>query len=180
MVGNAVATMVWSSAARNIVSMMLIRMVRTSLGVSGARGAIGGASLMSMTSPGISESSRASSSGNSCCSAGCWLCRSYLFMRDGYSAGRSRKAAWNQCFNGYLGVKSKLRQHLARMGASREGKSRLRDRWRGISGFWPLLQSRPLWQECRPFHDVILKIGVGNIVLGALHAAADRDAGLMN
>src|SRR3979411_367513 len=44
MVGSAVATMVWSSAARNIVSIRLIRMVRTSLGVSGAFGAIGGAS----------------------------------------------------------------------------------------------------------------------------------------
>ena len=31
MVGSAVATMVWSSAARNIVSIRLIRMVRTSL-----------------------------------------------------------------------------------------------------------------------------------------------------
>ncbi len=52
MVGSAVATMVWSSAARNIVSIRLIRMVRTSLCVSGARGAIGGASLSSMTSAG--------------------------------------------------------------------------------------------------------------------------------
>ena len=34
MVGSAVATMVWSSAARNIVSNRLIRMVRTSLCVS--------------------------------------------------------------------------------------------------------------------------------------------------
>jgi len=66
MVGNAVATMVWSSAARNIVSIRLIRMVRTSFGVSGARGAIGGASLSSITSLGISESSRAISSGNTC------------------------------------------------------------------------------------------------------------------
>ena len=48
MVGSAVATMVWSSAARNIVSIRLIRMVRTSLGVSAARGAIGGASLISI------------------------------------------------------------------------------------------------------------------------------------
>src|ERR1035438_2098727 len=43
MVGSAVATMVWSSAARNIVSNRLIRMVRTSPGVSGALGASGGA-----------------------------------------------------------------------------------------------------------------------------------------
>src|SRR6202050_3635187 len=178
--GNAVATMVWSRAARNIVSMMLIRMVRTSLGVSGARGAIGGASLMSMTSPGISESSRAISSGNTRCSAGCWLCRSYLFMRDGLFGWRGRKAAWNRCFTGYLGVKSKLRQHLARMGASREGKSRLRDRSRRISGFWPLFQPRPLGQQRRPSHDMILEIGVGDVVLGALHATANRNTGLMN
>ena len=45
MVGSAVATMVWSSAARNMVSIRLIRMVWTSRGVSGARGTIGGASL---------------------------------------------------------------------------------------------------------------------------------------
>ena len=50
MVGSAVATMVWSSAARNIVSIRLIRMVRTSLCDSGARGASGGASPMSITS----------------------------------------------------------------------------------------------------------------------------------
>jgi hypothetical protein len=70
MVGSAVATMVWSSAARNIVNIRLIRMVRTSLGVSGARGAIGGASLRSMTSPGICERSPAIASDNVCWSAG--------------------------------------------------------------------------------------------------------------
>ena len=59
MVGSAVATMVWSSAARNMVSIRLIRMVRTSLGVSGARGAIGGASARSMTSVEMRASSRA-------------------------------------------------------------------------------------------------------------------------
>ena len=70
MVGSAVATMVWSSAARNIVSSRLIRMVRTSLGVSGALGAIGGASLSSSTSAGIFDSSPATASGNGCWSAG--------------------------------------------------------------------------------------------------------------
>jgi hypothetical protein len=50
MVGSAVATMVWSSAARNMVSIRLSRMVRTSLWQSGARGAIGGASSRSITS----------------------------------------------------------------------------------------------------------------------------------
>src|ERR1700686_1630292 len=80
MVGSAVATMVWSSAARNIVSIRLIRMVRTSLGVSGARGAIGGASLMRMISVGISDRSRSVASDNACWSAGWGLWRSYLFM----------------------------------------------------------------------------------------------------
>jgi len=45
MVGSAVATMVWSSAARNIVSIRLMTMVRTSSEVSGAGGEIDGASL---------------------------------------------------------------------------------------------------------------------------------------
>src|SRR6185369_7268412 len=63
MVGNAVATMVWSSAARNMVSIRLIRMVRTSLWLSGARGAIGGASLTSMTSE-VLQKSRAAACGN--------------------------------------------------------------------------------------------------------------------
>jgi hypothetical protein len=44
--------MVWSSAARNIVSIRLITMVRTSSGLSGAGGASGGASLSSITSLG--------------------------------------------------------------------------------------------------------------------------------
>jgi len=80
MVGNAVATMVWSSAARNIVSIRLIRMVRTSLGASAARGAIDGASLISTTSPGIRDNSLAISSGRTCWSAGRGLCRSNLFI----------------------------------------------------------------------------------------------------
>src|SRR5882724_3184106 len=70
MVGNAVATMVWSSAARNIVSIRLIRMVRTSLGDSGDFGTIGGASLTSMTSVGIRDKLLATASGNVCWSAG--------------------------------------------------------------------------------------------------------------
>src|SRR6476659_2799427 len=81
MVGSAVATMVWSRAARNIVSIRLIRMVRTSLWVSGAFGAIGGASLILMTSAGICGRSPAMASGNVWGSAGWRLCRSNLFMR---------------------------------------------------------------------------------------------------
>src|SRR5947209_446785 len=49
MVGSAVATMVWSSAAKNIVSIRLTMMVRISSDVSGAGGAIGGASPTSIT-----------------------------------------------------------------------------------------------------------------------------------
>ena len=52
MVGSAVATMVWSSAARNIVTIRLIRMVRVSAWVSGARGASDGASSTASTSVG--------------------------------------------------------------------------------------------------------------------------------
>ena len=82
MVGSAVATMVWSSAARNIVSNRLIRMVRTSSGLSGAGGAIGGASLTSMTSVVMRESSLPISSGNVVWSAGSRPCRWCLFMSD--------------------------------------------------------------------------------------------------
>src|SRR5215475_3051878 len=68
MVGNAVATMVWSSAARNIVSNRLIRMVRTSPGLKGA-GAGGGASA-ALTLREISWRSTATFSGSAVRSAG--------------------------------------------------------------------------------------------------------------
>ena len=58
--------MVWSSAARNIVSIRLIKMVRTSPGVSGAGGAIGGASLISGMSEGTTVGSLARVSDNVC------------------------------------------------------------------------------------------------------------------
>src|ERR1700735_1795475 len=51
----------------------------------------------------------------------------------------------------------------------------------GISlGFRPLFQPGPLRQQRRPLHDVILEIGVGNVVLGALHPAAHGNAGLVH
>ena len=81
MVGSAVATMVWSSAARNMVSIRLIRMVRTSLCVSGARGAIGGASETSMTSVVMCVRLRAAAGGNGCWSAVSRLGRWRWFMR---------------------------------------------------------------------------------------------------
>src|ERR1700704_975271 len=82
MVGSAVATMVWSSAARNMVSIRLSRMVWTSRGVSGARGAIGGASARSMTSAVMRVRLRAAAGGNSCRSAASRLGRSKWFMGD--------------------------------------------------------------------------------------------------
>src|SRR5437773_5817732 len=76
MVGKAVATMVWSSAAKNIVSIRLMTMVRTSSLFSGAGGASGGASPMSMTSVGRCEISSAIVSDKSSWSADRRLCRS--------------------------------------------------------------------------------------------------------
>src|SRR5512140_1558077 len=70
MVGSAVATMVWSSAARNIVSSRLIRMVRTSAGVSGTGGASDGASSIACTCGGMAGSSAAISSGKDWDAAG--------------------------------------------------------------------------------------------------------------
>ena len=70
MVGSAVATMVWSSAARNIVSSRLIRIVRTSVWVSGTGGAIGGASSTACTCGGMAASSAAISSGKDWDAAG--------------------------------------------------------------------------------------------------------------
>src|SRR6185437_13240018 len=80
-VGSAVATMVWSSAARNIASIRLARMARTSSLVSGARG---GASSRAITWVGNSGSAA------SICWANPWakewgaagrrFCRSCLFM----------------------------------------------------------------------------------------------------
>jgi hypothetical protein len=72
--------MVCSSAARNIVSNRLIRMVRTSRLSSGAGGASGGASAMSMTSVGICEISSATSSDKISWSAARRLCRSKSFI----------------------------------------------------------------------------------------------------
>ena len=82
MVGSAVATMVWSSAARNIVSIRLMTMVRTSSELSGTGGAIDGASSTLMTSLGRRDSSSAISSGNVWVSAES-LCRSNLFISIG-------------------------------------------------------------------------------------------------
>src|ERR1700676_4686599 len=107
MVGSAVGTMVWSRAGRNIVSNRLIRMVRTSLWVSGALGTIGGASLRSMTSLGFCVRSPAMVSGNDCRSAG--LCRSYLFIGCVFLIGGRRQVARNSGIGNYIGGKAKPR-----------------------------------------------------------------------
>src|SRR5882757_7831082 len=118
MVGSAVATMVWSSAARNMVSIRLIRMVWTSRGVSAGGGAIGGASLSSMTSVVMRARSRAAACGNGCWSAVSRLWRSNLFIR----ALRINvlPLARNIGSRAYVAADSPLWQRAARMGASRE------------------------------------------------------------
>src|SRR4051812_35968545 len=68
-VGSAVATIVWSSAARNIVSIRLINIVRTSLAVSGTLGAVG-ALLIAMTSAEVGGRFPPRASGNLCWPAG--------------------------------------------------------------------------------------------------------------
>src|SRR5579871_6921054 len=83
MVGSAVATMVWSCLARNIVSSRLIRMVRTSAWDSGGRvGAIGGASVIAAIRAGRSESFAAMSAGKAVEVAGLRLC-----LRDWFISG---------------------------------------------------------------------------------------------
>jgi hypothetical protein len=109
--------MVWSSAARNIVSIRLITMVRTSSGLSGAGGASGGASLSSITSLGRWDSSSAISSGNVDWSAGKRLCRSYLFIW-GVMLLRGRVPRGNHSLRRNLCSNSLLRQAPQRMGAS--------------------------------------------------------------
>src|ERR1700742_630577 len=115
MVGSAVATMVWSSAARNMVSIRLSRMVWTARGVSGARGAIGGASLRSMTSLVMRARSRAAAGGNGCLSAASRLWRSNLFMRAVYESMLCRWRG-NIGSRAYVAADSRPWQPLARMG----------------------------------------------------------------
>src|SRR6202012_6034878 len=188
MVGSAVATMVWSKAARNIVSIRLIRIVRTSFCVSGARGASGGASLRSSTSVGIWESSLASSSDHIWWSAGCRLCRPNLFI-SGVIYGEPQRArgmvllpciyaAKPHCGSG-LRAWVHPAEHNRNYVTSAQTPWRL-SRPRNFSGFWPLFEPRPLRQQRRPLHDVILEIGIRDLVLGALHPSAHGNAGLMH
>src|SRR5215203_712013 len=186
MVGSAVATMVWSSAARNIVSNRLIRMVRTSSGVSGAGGAIGGASLTSMTSVVMRESSRPISSGNVVWSAGSRPCRWCLFMSDVifFCAAKAAEmeSPYRQYNRGRVPFAAAPRAHgCIPRGCLRVPVMDQRNSFRGIrSGFRPLLQPRPLRQQGRPLHDVVLEILIGDLVLGALHPAADGNPGFMH
>src|ERR1700712_995575 len=119
MVGSAVATMVWSSAARNMVIIRLIRMVWTSPGVSAARGAIGGASARSMTSVVMRARSRAAACGNGSRSAASRLGRSKWFM--GTLGIGVLPLARKFGLRAYVAADSPLWQRLTRMGASRKG-----------------------------------------------------------
>ena len=129
MVGSAVATMVWSSAARNIVSNRLIRMVRTSSGLSGAGGAIGGASLTSMTSVVMRESSRPISSGNVVWSAGSRPCRWCLFMSDVIFFCAAKAAEMESPYAQYIRGQIPFAADACAHGCiPRETSSRFRDR----------------------------------------------------
>src|SRR4051812_34802316 len=44
----------------------------------------------------------------------------------------------------------------------------------------PLLPPRALRQQRRPLHDVVFEVGIGNLGLGALNAAAHGDAGFVH
>src|SRR5437868_6824027 len=186
MVGSAVATMVWSSAARNIVSNKLIRMVRTSSGLSGAGGAIDGASLTSMTSVVMCESSLPMSSGNVVWSAGSRPCRWCLFMSDVilFCAAKAAEmeSPYRQHFRGPVSFAAAPRAH----GCIPRGRLRVsviaqRNSFRGLrSGFRPLLPPRAVRQQRGPLHDVVLEILIGNLILGALHPAAHRNPGFMH
>src|SRR6266545_3089371 len=186
MVGSAVATMVWSSAARNIVSNRLIRMVRASSGLSGAGGAIGGASLTSMTSVVMRESSRPISSGNVVWSAGSRPCRWCLFMSDVilFCAAKAAEmeSPYRQHFRGPIPFAAAPRAHgCIPRGCLRVSVIDQRNSFRRLcSGFRPLLQPRPVRQQCRPLHDVVLQILIGDLVLGTLHPPAHGNSGFMH
>src|SRR3954464_10904609 len=96
MVGSAVATMVWSSAARNIVNIRLMTMVRTSSCDSGAGGASEGASSTLKTSLGRRDNSSAMSSGNVWVSAEL-LCRSNLFISTGSHEAAQHREGFVLC-----------------------------------------------------------------------------------
>src|ERR1700753_183348 len=180
MVGSAVATIVWSSAARNIVSIRLIRMVRTSLWVSARANRGDGPSLNSITSVGICDSSCATASDNVECPAD-RSCRSYLFMAA-YDFLRRATGA-RKSFSGFL---FRWQIRIAAAGSAHGWSPRAKSvgwvRWFSsvFSGLWPFFEPRPLRQLGGPLHDMILEVGVGDLVLGTLDAAADGNAGLMH
>src|SRR5947209_208911 len=120
MVGSAVATMVWSSAARNIVSIRLSRMVRTSSGASAARGAIGGASGRSRRSS--MRVSKSSARANGCLSAASRLWSKWV-MQDLSCRASLRCGGFVACKIGDRGAE---RHPVRRMGASRGRGSKRR------------------------------------------------------
>ena len=87
--------------------------------------------------------------------------------------------------NRYVGSKLRgkfmPRQHLARMGASRESTIAAASSFGArFSGLWALFEPSSLRQVRRPLHDVIFEIGVGDFVLVALYPAPHRHPGFMN
>src|SRR5437762_12513010 len=102
---------------------------------------------------------------------------SYGRMLNGRDGGSQR----NRCIACKLGGKSRPRQRVARMGASRESTiataSSIGARF---SGLWPLFDTRPFWQVRRPLHDMIFEVGVRDLVLRSLHPPPHGDAGFVN
>ena len=181
MVGSAVATMVWSSAARNIASIRLTRMVRTRPG-SAARAARSAARpMIAMTSVGISASSASISSANAVGFGRQTALPFVLVHVEMFVPERRQSSAEFAVLRLNLGGKHPC--EAAPCGAwvhpaAQPSRSQV-DRPNG-SGLRALLQPRPLRQQDRPAHDMVLEIGVGDVVLGSLHPAAHGNAGLMN
>src|SRR5262245_55688156 len=181
MVGSAVATMVWSSAAKNIASIRLTRMERTSSFVSGAGGAIGGASGMAITRPGSSGKSASIASAKLWDSAGRRPCRSNLFMRKLFSVAPPRQRRFAMTTAIYA-ANAPGGRHLRAWVHPAAQPSRNRDRpgYYGLLRLRPLFHPSPLGQHRRPADDVVLKVGIGDIVFAPLHPAAHGNARFMH
>src|SRR3954447_3499646 len=182
MVGSAVATMVWSRAARNIVSIRLRTMVRTSSGDNGTGGAREGASLTLITSPGRRDNSSAMSSGNVWVSAGS-PCRSNLFISGVSDVVVQRRNAAKDSFYAVLSKQ----QSSSRAGTPAHGCIPPPGhaecvigavRWRSV--LRASLQAGSFRQQPGPLHDVVLELLVRNPLLAALDPAAHGDAGVMH
>jgi hypothetical protein len=91
------------------------------------------------------------------------------------------KPVKNRSMHVNLGDSFASRQDFQRMGAFRKLPSQSRDKCNQHgSGGRSLPRSRPLRQSPRPLHDVILKIGLCDLVLTPSHPAAHGNTGFMN